>query len=101
MPSLPVASLKNQYTAHNDRYPAQAPITAPDNGIVQPTAAASRPAQSNGSVSASGSTVVSQSIIDSAISRAANAHHSNATGCAPNRQPIAANSIAHNSSTNG
>ena len=63
--------------------------------------AASTPAHSSGSVSASGSTVVSQSIIANAISVAAKAHHSSATGCAPKRQPTAANSAAHNSSTNG
>ena len=66
-----------------------------------PSAAAPSPAHSSGSVIASGSTVVSQSISDSASSTATTPHHSSATGCAPKRQATAAKSSAVPISTAG
>ena len=51
--------------------------------------------------SESGSNVVSQSIIARATRQAAKAHQASATGCAPKRHAVAANSAAVASSTNG
>ncbi len=68
MPSLPVASLKPQYTSHRAVYPATAPMTAELSGANVPPRFTSNPAHSKGSVMSSGSNCVSRSIAVSASS---------------------------------
>ena len=75
--------------------------SAADKGGSQPAKAASSPAHISGSVSESGSTVVSQSIIASTSSTATALHHSRVATEAPKRQPTSANSAAVSSSTAG
>ena len=80
---------------------AQASITASASGVKVPFRLISRPAQSRGWFMLSGSSVVSQSIIASAMRAATKPHHSSVVGWAPKRQDNAAKARPVASSTSG